>query len=124
MSELKHTPGPWRLVREERGRLLLKPETPDGLGAQIAQLFNYQMPAEANVANARLIAAAPDLLEFVLQEEQLRVRVAHCDFCLDADTGLCGGEEGNPHNHSAEMRSLERERAAVIVKATRQEAQP
>lgn len=54
MSDLKHTPGPWRLSRVE---VLQRIEGPDGL--HIATLpFS-----DRKESNARLIAAAPDLLE-------------------------------------------------------------
>lgn len=62
MSEAKHTPGPWRAKDQgegPRGRSL-------GIcisGANGLPLFFLPRGTEKNDANARLIAAAPDLLE-------------------------------------------------------------
>ena len=51
----KHTPGPWR--QNEHGNLVCYP---DGLEVGI---LSSQLPKEEREANARLIAAAPDLLD-------------------------------------------------------------
>ena len=63
MSEAKHTPGPWQWTQHfDPTRSIYK----DGFG-QIARL--YDSSAGTGKANARLIAAAPDLLdalEFVM----------------------------------------------------------
>jgi hypothetical protein len=55
----KHTPGPWFL--DDDGRIF---DTPDRgqLVAEVATADPAEPPAEEDVANARLIAAAPDLL--------------------------------------------------------------
>ena len=61
----EHTPGPWRIVREDQ-TVILSPDT------SIAMLFrdgdveysDFKSPFDdVFEANARLIAAAPDLLE-------------------------------------------------------------
>ena len=62
MSEAKHTPGPWRasLWKERQG------DTPCVMahGTPIAILHNCMITTdEERKANARLIAAAPELLE-------------------------------------------------------------
>ena len=64
MSEAKHTPGPW----EASGNLVRSPmHQPEGLprGVQIVECRDgYFLPhTEEAKANARLIAAAPELLE-------------------------------------------------------------
>ena len=51
----KHTPGPWDVDEGDFGIYQL--ETSD----QIAEVFSHHPPAELE-ANARLIAAAPELL--------------------------------------------------------------
>lgn len=52
----KHTPGPWFVDRlSEHGYLLVKP-----VGGQVVAQID---PVEEEEANARLIAAAPDLLD-------------------------------------------------------------
>ena len=64
MSEAKHTPGPWDAI----GNLVRSPmHQPEGLprGVQIVECRDgYFLPhTEEAKANARLIAAAPELLE-------------------------------------------------------------
>lgn len=63
MSELKHTPGPWRQVNRAEGNV------DDESGRLVANCMGYSsnigpgnVRAE-NIANAELIAAAPTLLE-------------------------------------------------------------
>lgn len=60
MSE-KHTPGPWRL-HEQRGRTYVVA----GRGVEAGEFMGHLIAAETTCpdwpANARLIAAAPDLL--------------------------------------------------------------
>jgi len=57
-----HTPGPW-IVRHTTGFPLMIATAPDdyGFGVPVADCSKRNLPAEAQ-ANARLIAAAPDLL--------------------------------------------------------------
>ena len=71
MEKFKGTPGPWLISKETRGSLIYNYET----GVLVADCdqrgtigFNTAMPT-ANDANAKLIAAAPDLLD-ALQEIQ------------------------------------------------------
>jgi hypothetical protein len=60
--ETKHTPGPW-IVRSLTGFPLQIATAPDdfGFGTPIADCSRHRLPGEA-MSNARLIAAAPDLL--------------------------------------------------------------
>lgn len=65
---MKHTPGPWLVVLSRKNGAALRIEAPDsrsiagGVGSVIRQ-NGIGMPACAvGRANARLIAAAPDLL--------------------------------------------------------------
>ena len=53
----KHTPGPWH-VGMKPGPIVYGED-----GAQVAPLHVPMVPKEENRANARLIAAAPELLE-------------------------------------------------------------
>ena len=59
MNKAKHTPGPWAIVnREIRG--------PAESGVIVARIPEWGVAADAPdpfAANARLLAAAPDLLE-------------------------------------------------------------
>lgn len=69
--ETKHTPGPWEAI----GNLVRSPlYQPDGLpkGMQIAECKDgYSQPfTEEAKANARLIAAAPELLEAAKEFEK------------------------------------------------------
>jgi len=61
MSETKHTPGPWTVCCNENGTLGIDANKPDGTPCQPARIVTR--------ANARLIAAAPDLLEALNQIE-------------------------------------------------------
>ena len=62
----KHTPGPWKAVNQTTSTLL-KQDSPQG--RYLFSLKEYPGIPESE-ANARLIAAAPDLLAFV--EEVVR----------------------------------------------------
>lgn len=57
MSEAKHTPGPW--IHEGHGDIT---GTENGRKYDVACVY-LRIPAGRQDANARLIAAAPDLLE-------------------------------------------------------------
>lgn len=64
MSEMKHTPGPWRFYTEPQPNGC--PIVGNGSGLMLAMLahsVNYPDQRDEANANARLIAAAPDLLE-------------------------------------------------------------
>jgi hypothetical protein len=67
MSEAKHTPGPWQVAgTRHSGDLKIGPNTrlhmvgPDG--DAVSAVF-FDMKTGIGLADARLIAAAPDLLE-------------------------------------------------------------
>lgn len=68
MSKPKHTPGLWRILDtfrnpdkfEAKDQLLIVPESS---GLRIAKVNYRQSSFKADMANARLIAAAPFLLE-------------------------------------------------------------
>jgi len=56
----KHTPGPWKVYEDERPIVTIwdeKDESTDDLA-----FMNYDLPQEQVQSNAKLIAAAPDLL--------------------------------------------------------------
>ncbi len=76
-----HTPGPWT-VRHLTGFPLMIATQPDadGFGEPIADTSRHMLPAEA-LANARLIAAAPDLLE------ALKWALEHAEWSNDTETG-------------------------------------
>lgn len=61
----KHTPGPWTL--DDRGYKYIVHKPGDGyITRDICRMDSSTMAAFAQEANARLIAAAPDLLNAVL----------------------------------------------------------
>ncbi len=70
MSEEKHTPGPWHVVtpirpgpQEENDRLIATEDK-----KHVAEVFQYQNNENQNgpsLANARLIASAPKMLELL-----------------------------------------------------------
>ena len=59
-TKVKHTPGPWRICYDGRIDGLNGDEICSGLGFESYKEFQDDKEAQAN---ARLIAAAPDLLE-------------------------------------------------------------
>lgn len=63
--EAKHTPGPWRYQRENgsptTGQHMIAGDTPPGYLAEVRDCGSGDVSA-----NARLIAAAPELLEALL----------------------------------------------------------
>lgn len=62
MSEAKHTPGPWKSRRESAGAWKVG-GGPIGEYPICTRLSTVEHMEEESYANARLIAAAPDLLE-------------------------------------------------------------
>lgn len=58
MSENKHTPGPWRVGQKAQIRT-----AGDYFDQEIVSFTGQQFPAETVEANARLIAAAPEMLD-------------------------------------------------------------
>ena len=74
MSETKHTPGPWHIHTEPQPHGC--PIVGNGRGLMLAMLshsVNYPNQRDEANANARLIAAAPDLLE------KAQVAMAACE---------------------------------------------
>lgn len=57
----KHTPGPW-LVRQPGGTVVITPSGDGRTFSEVARTVSGSLNSERH-ANARLIAAAPDLLE-------------------------------------------------------------
>jgi len=74
MGNVKHTPGPWvALYDERRGNYQISSEAKDGMGHWIANTKCESVPAH-HEANAHLIAAAPDLYA-ALKECEVTLRV-------------------------------------------------
>lgn len=78
MKEFKGTPGPWR-VSEKRGDLIdIRHENnePGAMSLNLAQVVARQSWLREAEANARLIAAAPELLEAL---RDLLIRTSELD---------------------------------------------
>lgn len=88
-----HTPGPWHLSdsADMRGRGYIRPSSPeamreDGSRPAVARVSTTGIGYSTFVANAQLIAAAPDLLDAC----QAALRYLNRDDYADADlSGLC-----------------------------------
>lgn len=80
MSTTKHTPGPWVVILSPADHDEFEVVT-SNVSMPICQFWRKGYGVEAHAANARLIAAAPDLLE------ALRAFVTHgtCFTCDELD---------------------------------------
>lgn len=93
MKPAKHTPGPWRAMAEEADSSFIKVRgTVLGARFKIANVLTpiYEgaapLEAEETRANARLIAAAPELLEALrrCRFDSLNMSLADLEFCSAA----------------------------------------
>lgn len=79
MSKLQHTPGPWHVMEDGFGKVHSHPTvyaTDDEL-RYIATCADYATIEKTNnLANARLIAAAPEMLEILIEDIK-----GKCDYC-------------------------------------------
>lgn len=76
MSENKHTPGPWIVVDEDYGQVIRGAEVERGQDGAKFQWRDYVgttwgSRSVVTEANARLIAAAPELLEALIDLRSL-----------------------------------------------------
>lgn len=95
MSENRHTPGPWRIGEDGRFGISVWGEE------HVADVKTYER--DARKANARLIAAAPDLLE--------ALQVLFASYKALADSGDAG-------NWKIENQPEGKQALAAISKAT------
>ncbi len=65
MSQTKHTPGPWSVFDYKEGGLTVVSDTHGAYVAKCDGISATIGSAEELMANARLIAAAPDLLRLL-----------------------------------------------------------
>ena len=65
MSNTKHTPGPWKQYRDSVGNVRIQGNVAGGPVAFIEEMNNTG-GTEQDHANARLIAAAPEMLQALL----------------------------------------------------------
>lgn len=113
MSEARHTDSPWELEEDEYGDWVIGPD-----GESIAQMSLDIMDEETVKANARLIVAAPELLEEV-QRMHDRVEADVDDMTCDAGNPDGGSPEACEHCQGSRYRDR---LAALIAKATGQPA--
>lgn len=118
MSEIKHTPGPWEAILWSEGRWIIKADDRNVLICTREEFPSK--PAEYD-ANARLIAAAPDLLDAVgfarAALEALKGYEADCGEALPDDHEL-GRIEDSRHSPSFRIRVGHiRRLAAALAKA-------
>ena len=62
-DKTKHTPGPWRTKREGFSTVYVEARIDGGLIQEVAACGPTEAGRDQQEANARLIAAAPELLE-------------------------------------------------------------
>jgi hypothetical protein len=83
ISRSKHTPGPWTATPSEswEGRwLIVQPIEPHTLVTAVAQTYQVSVPEGQEEANARLIAAAPELLR---ERDGLNETVESASKCIE-----------------------------------------
>lgn len=95
-TESKHTPGPW----SRSGTHIRYQKNPGAYRFDIAEVFR-DVGALTSVANARLIAAAPELLEALrIVHSEMGKRISHDAFeefseaCKDAILAAIAKAEG------------------------------
>lgn len=74
MSEVRHTPGTWFTHREGFSTIYVEARIGGGMLQEVAACGPTAAGHEQQEANARLIAAAPDLLEALQWREQFEPR--------------------------------------------------
>ena len=87
-TDAKHTPGPWMTQRSHSGRTIYA-ETQRDFEIKETRILAFmvrneaQFPVEQSDANARLIAAAPELLA-ELREIESKLSALLCERVLDS----------------------------------------
>lgn len=100
MSAGKYTPGPWRLVLANKGRVFnqasIQAKHPRGNVQRIASVNLCAAAQTDQYANARLIAAAPDLLAAAQKALAECCDLAETDAgrALEAEISKATGQEG------------------------------
>lgn len=80
MKEFNGTKGPWFEHREGSSTVYVEAKLRDGVIQEVAACGPTEAGREAQYANARLIAAAPDLLEAlqeIIQGLEMTIRAGH-----------------------------------------------
>lgn len=85
---MTHTPGPWEIKYSQSGRPYQIRAV--DVSADVTRWGGISMPAsEEGQSNARLISAAPDLLEFALEFKKLRVAAGSMAFDNETLEAMC-----------------------------------
>lgn len=81
MSEAKHTPGPWEVAQYSDGAYIMSDHVDPGFGVkqEVARVHAKRHDDARGHANARLIAAAPELLEALRKIDDEDGRHFHID---------------------------------------------
>lgn len=111
MSEVKHTPGPWNIINDDRSFIISAKDN----SYDIAIVRN--IGKENNESNANLIAAAPELLE-ELQDAHKIIR--HALELMTVEQKTEWGKLNEFHGVEGEGVTRANEREAAIAKATGQ----
>lgn len=69
--KLQHTPGPWRVEEHDDGYLQIETDYKNGFNDVIVCNGLYKSGGICDKKNARLIAAAPEMLDALLREYEL-----------------------------------------------------
>ena len=83
MAEVKHTPGPWVVIADESAAQVKGFPCIESDGYTVVGLEGMYGDIETDFANARLIAAAPDMLEALQAAQSMHQR--YCDRVGAAD---------------------------------------
>jgi hypothetical protein len=84
----QHTPGPWKTLNRGTNRLVdivQGSDASNGLAKVWLNEYRKRGATPERLANARLIAAAPELLEALE-----RILTTHDDSCQGAECGIAG----------------------------------
>jgi hypothetical protein len=107
MSEQAYTPGPWLVDKND---IRIRPAAPSPGSVLVAEVHYRENPQEA-YANARLIAAAPDLLALAYALVDYHVGASHANRTGYADG--CSNCGGIPHSSTCHVALAQ----AAIAKA-------
>lgn len=92
---MAHTPGPWRVADYTENAVSPKLIVQAGVDVEVAAWF---LPTERDAANAKLIAAAPDLLAACKAQEEAEAHHRTCEncdtvtLCMDAEEKFAKAE--------------------------------
>lgn len=101
MSKSKHTPGPWYCEPSDTKHAFPARQQVFGDGHLLAEVAGNGKGGSG--ANARLIAAAPDLLAALMR------LIDHCPYLVSADECECGENgDGSVCEHTQAARAVER----------------